>query len=80
MKFKIIKNQQSSVYDDNWITIEIDNDKWFEWEKYNYENFKKWRRDSECNLPSYDCDECRECEILSREHLDDFIDFTFKSL
>ena len=64
MKFKLLK-QEDSVYANHWINIELEN--WNDWEKYIISTrISGIKTDIET---WWDLDECRECGVISIEHL-----------
>lgn len=63
-KFKLLK-QKDSVYADHGINITLDN--WNEWERF-IQSMPTGKYPEYC----FDVDECRECWIISLEHLTEY--------
>jgi len=68
----ILLNQNDSVYKNWWVEISIDRDCWNEWESFCINNrmaSSNWLENTTGIETRWDLDECRECQIISPEHL-----------
>jgi hypothetical protein len=69
-KFRLLNqndlcNEENPDYIDHWVEIRIDRNNWNSWEIYCINN-----RDNYEEIETrFDIDECRECQIISPEHL-----------
>lgn len=74
MKFKILENPcntQSKVL----LTININDEFWYKWEKEQNKRFSELSKTNDLNLEVFDYDEARELWIMSLNHLISHLQF-----